>query len=89
MSVADSLEATDGQSALTWLGLPDITRNQPGATKLTRPPNACKCYVPHYSYLYRDRGPSAAIPIEFVAAATRCATTHPSPVAAFSVLVLY
>ena len=32
---------------------------------------------PSYSYPYRDRGPLAAIPIEYVVVATRCATTHP------------
>ena len=34
---------------------------------------------PNYSYPYRDRGPLAAISIELVVAATRSATTHPSP----------
>jgi hypothetical protein len=34
---------------------------------------------PNYSYPHRDRGPLAAISIELVVAATRSATTHPSP----------
>ena len=60
-----------------------VCRNQPGGTKSTQPPNACRQSMfrsPSYlSSSYLTWSPSAAVPIEFVVAAAGRSTTPPSP----------
>ena len=60
-----------------------VCRNQPGGTKSTQPPNACRQSMfrsPNYlSSSYLTWSPSAAVPIEFVVAAAGRSTTPPSP----------
>eukprot|EP01044_Picomonas_judraskeda_P025605 COSAG03_NODE_7481_length_911_cov_1.713054_1_plen_239_part_10 len=59
-----------------------VCRNQPGGTKSTQPPNACRQSMfrsPSYlSSSYLTWSPSAAVPIEFVVAAAGRSTTPPS-----------
>ena len=60
-----------------------VRRNQPGGTKSTQPPNACRQSMfrsPSYlSSSYLTWSPSAAVPIEFVVAAAGRSTAPPSP----------
>ena len=60
-----------------------VCRNQPGGTKSTQPPSACRqsmfCSPIYLSSSYLTWSPSAAVPIEFVVAAAGRSTTPPSP----------